>query len=56
VKKYIVTLSDEERAQLISLIQTGTHPARRLLIARILLKADASDNGAQLAGRSICGQ
>ena len=45
VKKYIVTLSDEERAQLISLIQTGKHPARKLLMARILLKADASDNG-----------
>jgi transposase len=45
VKKYIVTLCDEERAQLISLIQTGKHPARKLLMARILLKADASDNG-----------
>jgi hypothetical protein len=45
VKKYIVTLSDEERAQLVSLIHTGKHPARKLLMARILLKADASDNG-----------
>ena len=45
VKKYIVTLSDEERAQLVGLIQTGKHPARKLLMARILLKADASDNG-----------
>jgi transposase len=45
VKKYIVTLRDEERAQLVGLIQTGKHPARKLLMARILLKADASDNG-----------
>jgi transposase len=45
VKKYIVTLDDEERAQLSSLIHTGNHPARKLLMARILLKADASDNG-----------
>jgi len=27
VKKYIVTLTDAERAQLISLILTGKHPA-----------------------------
>jgi transposase len=45
VKKYIVTLGDDERAQLIGLIQSGKHPARKLLMARILLKADASDNG-----------
>jgi len=45
VKKYIFALSDEERAQLTGLIQTGKHPARKLLMARILLKADASDNG-----------
>ena len=45
MKKYIVTLSDAERTQLTSLIQTGKHPARKLLMARILLKADASDNG-----------
>jgi len=45
VKKYIVTLTDEERHQLTSLIQTGKHAARKLLMARILLKADASDNG-----------
>jgi len=45
VKKYIVTLSDEERAHLTSLIHTGKHPARKLLMARILLKTDASDSG-----------
>jgi transposase len=44
-KKYMVTLSAEEREQLIALIQTGKHPAQKLLKARILLKADASDAG-----------
>ena len=45
VKKYIVTLSDEERDQLSAMIKKGKHPARQLLKARILLKADASDAG-----------
>jgi Homeodomain-like domain len=46
VKKYIVTLSEAERKQLITLIDSGKHPARKLLKARILLKADASQDGA----------
>lgn len=45
VKKYIVALTDEERERITTLIQTGSHPARKLLKARILLKADASDAG-----------
>ena len=45
VKKYIVTLSDEEREQLTTLIHSGKHPAHKLLKARILLKADASEGG-----------
>jgi transposase len=45
VKKYVVTLSNEERVRLNAMISTGKHPARRLLKARILLKADASDAG-----------
>ncbi len=45
VKKFIVTLSDEERGALTALIHTGKHPAQKLLKARILLKADASDAG-----------
>jgi transposase len=45
VKKYLVRLSDEEREQLSSLIQSGRHAARKLLKARILLKADASEAG-----------
>jgi transposase len=45
VKKYVVRLSREERQQLETLIRKGKGPARRLLKARILLKADVSDAG-----------
>jgi transposase len=45
VKKYVVRLSEEEREQLEALIRKGKGPARRLLKARILLKADVSDAG-----------
>jgi hypothetical protein len=45
VKKYVVRLSGEERKQLDALIRKGKGPARRLLKARILLKADVSDAG-----------
>src|SRR6201993_2034133 len=45
VKKYVVRLSNEERQQLETLIRKGKGPARRLLKARILLKADVSDAG-----------
>ena len=45
VKRYIVRLSDEERERLNTLIHTGKHPARQLMKARILLKADASEAG-----------
>jgi len=46
VKKYVVRLSAEERQQLETLIRKGRGPARRLLKARILLKADVSEAGA----------
>jgi hypothetical protein len=45
VKKYVVKLSDEERAQLSTMIHKGKHPAWRITKARILLKADASAAG-----------
>lgn len=45
VKKYIVKLSDDERQRLDALIQKGKAPARQLLKARILLKADTSEAG-----------
>jgi hypothetical protein len=43
VKKYVVRLSGEEREQLETLLRKGRSPARRLLKARILLKADVSE-------------
>ncbi len=45
VKRYVVRLSSEERQQLMRLIWQGRSPARRLLKARILLKADVSEAG-----------
>lgn len=44
-KKYIVTLTEEERATLEGLIRTGRGAARRLAHARVLLKADVSVGG-----------
>jgi hypothetical protein len=40
MKKYIVTLTDEERVQLHHLLSAGKAAARKLTHARILLKAD----------------
>jgi len=45
VKTYVVRLSGEERERLKTLIRKGKSPARRLLKARILLKADVSEAG-----------
>ena len=43
MKKYRVTLTDEERQDLLALIAAGKAAAQRLAHARILLKADAAD-------------
>src|SRR5476649_2648154 len=45
MKKYKVTLTDEERRQLKQMIASGKAAAKKLTHARILLKADASDGG-----------
>ena len=45
VKKYVVRLSGEEREWLETLIRKGKSSARRLVKARILLKADVSEAG-----------
>jgi hypothetical protein len=45
VKKYVVRLSVEERAQLDGLIREGKRSAQLLTKARILLKADVSEVG-----------
>jgi transposase len=43
--KYVVRLSTEERAQLLTLVKTGRGAAAKLLHARILLKADINAEG-----------
>lgn len=45
VKRYVVRLSAEERERLEALRSKGKLPARRLMKALILLKADVSDAG-----------
>ena len=45
-KKYIVTLTEEERQSLRAMLSRGKGAARRLMHARILLKADAAAGGA----------
>jgi hypothetical protein len=45
VKKHAVRLSAEEREQLQALIRKGKSSAQRLMKARILLKADVSEDG-----------
>lgn len=44
-KKYIVTLTEDERQHLMGLISAGKGAARRLAHARILLKADQGPGG-----------
>jgi transposase len=44
-KKYIVTLTQEEREKLQTMLSKGQAAARKLTHARILLKADAGEGG-----------
>ncbi len=44
-KRYVVTLTDEERRSLRTLVSSGTGAARKLSHARVLLKADAGRGG-----------
>ncbi len=50
-KRYIIDLTHEERERLLAFISKGKAPARALLKARILLKADARARRAK-AGRT----
>jgi transposase len=45
MKKYIVTLTEVERQMLQALLSRGKSAARKLVHARILLKADAAPDG-----------
>ena len=53
--KHAVVLSDEQRAQLRTLVGRGVAPARRLTHARILLKADQGEGGAAWSDAAIAG-
>lgn len=52
---YRIVLTDEQRAELRSLIGTGVAPARTLTRARILLKADHGDAGPGWSDAAIAG-
>jgi len=53
VKKYIVDLSAQERAELEQLTRTGRHAADRITRARILLKADCNQPGGSWKDEAI---
>lgn len=53
--KHAVRLTDEQRAQLRTLVGRGVAPARRLTHARILLKADQGEGGAAWGDAAIAG-
>lgn len=44
-KKYLVTLTDEERQRLTNLVSAGKRSALTITRARVLLKADQADGG-----------
>jgi hypothetical protein len=43
--KYVVRLTADDRRELERMARSGSHPARALVHARILLKADAAEGG-----------
>lgn len=51
--KHSITLSPEQRHSLEKLIQSGTVPARSVMHAHILLKADTSPQGPRWSDRQI---
>jgi hypothetical protein len=53
VKRYVVRLTSEEREQLRALLRKRKGPASRLLKARILLQAGASEAGEGRSDRRI---
>ena len=53
-KKFVVELSAEERARLSNLISKGKSSAKVILKARILLKADRSEDGEGWPDEKIC--
>jgi len=54
-KKYLVDLSDDERAQLSQLLRRGTHASRKVTRARILLLAAEGATDEQIVAALSCG-
>ena len=52
--KYKVTLTQEERDQLTSMVSKGTHTAQEIRNAYILLNVDQSGLGEKLTNEEIC--
>lgn len=52
-KRYLVTLTTDEREELVSLISRGKAAARKLMRARILLLADQAEGGPAMADAEI---
>jgi hypothetical protein len=52
-KKYIVTLTDDERKMLREMLSRGKAAARKLMHARILLKADRVPGGMEMDDTTI---
>jgi transposase len=52
-KQYLVHLSADERATLLGMLQSGTHKARTLMRARVLLLADDGRIDADIAERVL---
>jgi hypothetical protein len=44
-KRFVVELTDADRGRLVAVIAAGTAPARKVVHARILLKADGAPGG-----------
>ncbi len=53
--RYRVELSQSERCELRSFLSSGTHPARKLKRAQVLLAADAGASDAEIAARVVVG-
>src|SRR5262249_18116175 len=54
-KRYLVTLTADEREQLQSLVRAGKRSSRTITRARILLKADQADGGPASEDARIAG-
>ena len=53
-KKYVVTLTEEERRTLRRLLSSGKASARKLTHSRILLQADSGEDGVGWTDQRIC--